>query len=116
MAQQEEARGHALAPRNGVGLAGRGTHEAVQLLCDTQVLSGVRVGRLPQHGEHDCLEDLLLGRGRLCLLDQRVGLLDLVVLELVDDEVVLGLGEGLHERGQHLQGVFAVAEHHEVVA
>jgi hypothetical protein len=48
------------------------------------------------------LENVLLRDGGLQVLDEQVGLGDVVLLQVVDHEVQARLGDHVHERGQHL--------------
>jgi len=54
--------------------------------------------------------------GGLHVLDEGVGLLELVVLEVVDYEVEPGLGEDVHQGRQDLERVLAGTKDHEVVS
>lgn len=144
VAQQVEARGHALPARDGVTLGGGGAHQLEELLRDLEVL--LRPEVLPHARVHHALQHILLRGGRLqvwvgglvgicmyvrprkhdgclpaCLpasartLEELKGLLDAVMLEVVDNEVEARLRDHVHEGREHLEGALPAVEDHQVV-
>ncbi len=91
---QEEARGHALPPRDGVALARARAHQLVVLLGELEVLLGVLVGLA--HGDvHNRFDDVLRRGGGLQLLHEIVCLFHFPVVKVEDDEVQACLRGGL---------------------
>lgn len=116
LARDEEARGHALAPGDGVAFGGARADDLEELLRDADVLAAVAVEVALAHQRHDCgLEDVLARVGWFEVFHQVVGFDDFIVVQVVDDQIVLGLLDPVQERGQHLKRIFSIAEHHQVV-
>mmetsp|Transcript_34371 Transcript_34371/g.108301 ORF Transcript_34371/g.108301 Transcript_34371/m.108301 type:complete len:621 (+) Transcript_34371:404-2266(+) len=124
--EQEEARGHALAAGDGVALGRRRAHELEVLLRVLQVLG--RPAHLPDRGVDDALEDVLLRRRRLEVLDELPRLRDAVAVvvvvvaahlaaafEVVDYEVEPRLRDAVHEPRQLLQREVPLVEDDGVV-
>ena len=59
---------------------------------------------------HDSLQDILLWHHTLKILDQIVGIIDLLVLEIVDDQVEPGLWNHINQGWEHLESVFTASE------
>mmetsp|Transcript_39382 Transcript_39382/g.92585 ORF Transcript_39382/g.92585 Transcript_39382/m.92585 type:complete len:270 (-) Transcript_39382:522-1331(-) len=111
--EQEETHGHALAPRDGVAVRHRLAHKLEVLLCQLDELS-VLVS-LPDRRNHNPLENVLVWGGGLQVLDERVGLVELVLAEVVDDKVEPRLRNDIHQPRQHLKAVLPSSEDTEVV-
>mmetsp|Transcript_34611 Transcript_34611/g.87565 ORF Transcript_34611/g.87565 Transcript_34611/m.87565 type:complete len:572 (-) Transcript_34611:381-2096(-) len=112
--EQEEARRHALAAGDGVALALARAHQLEVLLRRLEVVGGA-LG-LADARVHHALQDVLLRRGGLQVLDQVERLPHLVVAQVVDDQVQARLRRHVTQRRQVLQRVLTPPEHHQVVA
>ena len=71
---------------------------------------------LPVHGVNNAFEDVLFGDVGFEVFDEIESLIDLIIFEVVDDEVELGLWEDLHHLGKGLNSILSVSEHHKVVS
>eukprot|EP00968_Pinguiococcus_pyrenoidosus_P016808 scaffold1638_cov258-Pinguiococcus_pyrenoidosus.AAC.32 len=76
--EQEEARRHALPTGNGVAFRRRRAHQLEVLLRILEVLD--RAARLPDRRVHDALQDVLLRRRGLHVLDELPGLGDAITV------------------------------------
>ena len=74
------------------------------------------LSRLSDHCMDDSFEDVLLGDDALHVLDQIVGFIDLIILEVVDDEVQPSLRDDIDERRKDLEGILSSSEDHQVVS
>ena len=81
--KDEEAGSHALTTWDGIALRRRGTDHLKEVLGDSHVV--FLVALLADNCVHDGLDDVLLGKHALHILDQCVSLVHLVVLEVVDN-------------------------------
>jgi hypothetical protein len=87
--QNEEATSHALSAWNCVALAGTSTHHLEKVLADAHVVFVVCV--LTNDRVHNCLEDVLLGKNTVHVLDKLEGFVHLVILQVVNHKVKASL-------------------------
>ena len=84
------------------------------VLGDAHVL--LRLGVLSNDGVHYGLQDVLLGQDAVHVLDQLVGLVDLIGLEVVNHQIESGFGDHVEERRQNLKCVFASPENYQIMS
>jgi len=95
--QNEEATGHAHAPRDSVSLGGRGTYHLEEILGDAEVL--LRVLLLAEEGVYNRLEDVLFGDDAVHVFNQLVSFINFLVFQMIDDQVKSSFWDHIHNRG-----------------
>ena len=67
---------------------------------------------LPDHSMNDRLQDVFLWQDALHVLDQSIGLIDFIILQIVNDQVETRLWDDINQGWKDLQSVFAATEDH----
>ena len=98
--QDEEAAGHALTSWNRIALRWRSTDHLEEVLSDAHVI--FLITRLADDCMHNGLENVLLGKHTLHILDKLVGLIDLIILQVVNDQVETSLRDDINQRRKNL--------------
>lgn len=99
---------------DGVALTWGGTDHLEEVLGNSQMV--LLLCALADDSVYYGLEDVLFGEDTLHVFDQLVGLIDFVVVEVVNDQIKSGFGDHIDKWWKHLQGVLASSKHDKVVS
>ena len=85
-----------------------------EVLSDAHVI--LLIARLADNCVHNSLENVLLGKHTLHVLDELVGLIDLIILQVVNDQVETSLRDDINQRRENLKGILTTTENDKIVS